>query len=125
MVIRSRDIVPEEISKTLSMHPDASWRTGEHRPGTQIIEPENVWILKFGTDSYDGDLSLLIKDTLKTLSPKRGSLISLTKSCRAWISCAMYYVHPPSLFVERDVISELAGFNLGLDFDLYHISEEE
>ncbi len=116
--ITSKILSPEEINTSLNIQCDKSWKVGDKRGKSNIIERNNGWILNSGMDEKL-DLELHISALLDRLSNSKEKIKSITKHCTVDFSCALYSKELPALYFDKRIINSISELNANFDIDLY------
>lgn len=117
--IRSKLLEEREISERVGLQPTRSWATGSRRGASSIIEQDNGWQLDSTlppTSPLEEHSALLMQMT-KTVAHKIAD-ISDSGFAEVEVLCAIYAQAVPSLYVEKDIVSQVANLHASLDFDV-------
>lgn len=109
---------PEDINSLVGVHCDRSWKIGDLRAKTTIIEKDNGWILNSGLEEEDS-LDEHIKALLEKIAHLSSKIQALSSDSYIEISCAIYASEPPPLHFEKDTIRQFNQIGASLDIDLY------
>jgi hypothetical protein len=109
---------PEQISKAIGLTCDRSWRIGDKRENTVIVEKTNGWVLNSGLPKT-ASLEAHIEDLLKRLLAHADKLRLLSEDECTELSCVVYAASPPALNFDKTVIQRLSDLGVSLDIDLY------
>jgi hypothetical protein len=109
---------PQEISDAIGLDCDRSWRIGDKRGNTLIIENTNGWVLN-SNSGKNASLEMHIDELLGRLSIHADRIRSLTDHETVELSCVVYAFSPPALNFDQSVIQRLARLGASLDIDLY------
>lgn len=116
--IISRSLSPEEMGAAVGIPCDKSWRAGDKRRGTIIIEKENGWVID-SNSRKDAELSSQLAELLKKVQPYGAELRALSMNNTVEVSCVIYADSAPALYFEKDMIGAIAALGASLDIDLY------
>ena len=120
LTVFSDSLSPEEMRNHIGIAGDETWKVGDKRGLTEILEKENGWSL---CSELDNNLELEAhiyqimgvtkggEDKLKMLSER--------DDCEVQLSCAIYCSSEPALFLEKKIISWINSIGASLDIDLY------
>lgn len=120
LMVLSESISPEQISSQLGILGDDTWRVGDKRKNTAILEKENGWILHSKKEK-SVDLEGHIDNIRALISGYESNfkIISDAFDCEVQLSCAVYYENEPPLLFEKEIIIWLNSIGASLDIDLY------
>ncbi|MBQ0728546.1 MAG: DUF4279 domain-containing protein [Thalassolituus oleivorans] len=109
---------PEEIRDYIGIFGAETWKAGDKRGETEILEKENGWSLRSLVDS---ELEDHISQIMKMTKGHEDKLLNLSErgDCEIQLSCVVYDGSAPALFFEKEVISWIASIGASLDIDLY------
>lgn len=116
--VTSTSRTPEQISDATGILCDHSWRIGEKRGKTIIIEKTNGWILNSKMPK-NASLEAHIKELLGRLLVHADRIRVLSENETVELSCVVYASTPPSLNFEKSVIQQVCQLGASLDIDLY------
>jgi hypothetical protein len=122
MDVESERMTSEQIAEMIGLEADRSWRIGDKRGRSQILETTNGWSVSSGLDE-GANLDDHIAALLKRVQPVAGGIARLSGQVSVEISCAVYAVRPPALAFPPRVVQQLADLKTGLDIDLYIIGK--
>ena len=111
---------PEQISDVTGFLCDHSWRIGEKRGKTIIIEKTNGWILNSKMPK-NAPLEVQIEELLGRLIVHADRIRALSEHETVELSCVVYASAPPSLNFNKSVIQRVCQLGASLDIDLYLI----
>ncbi len=109
---------PEEITQRLGLSCDKSWRTGDLRANTIIVENSNGWILNSGLPKTAA-LEVHVKKLLDRLAPSAGEIQKLSRDDTVEFSCVLYCETSPALNFDKMVIRKICEMGASLDVDVY------
>lgn len=120
LIVLSESVSPEKISSQLGLLGDETWRVGDKRKHTAILEKENGWIL-YSKKEKSMDLEDHIDDIRNLIRGYESNfkIMADVYNCDVQLSCAVYYKDEPPLFFEKGVIIWLNSIGASLDIDLY------
>lgn len=118
--VLSSTLSPEQICDQLGMHGDDTWRIGDKRKNTKILEKENGWAHKSRVkkSAHLEDHIESIMDLVRSFECKFKAISELS-DCDVQLSCAVYGDDEPPLFFETKIIGWLSDIGASLDIDLY------
>lgn len=116
--ITSASRTPEQISEATGLTCDRSWRIGEKRGKTTIVERSNGWVLN-STLPKSASLEAHIEELLGRLLARADKIRALSEHDTVELSCVVYAILPPALNFDKSVIQRLAQLGASLDVDLY------
>ena len=122
LVISSKSLTPDQISKKLGLSHDDSWKIGETRNNTSILETDNGLIIKSKKDK-NSDLETHIIYLMELTENCKNNLEDFSKipDCSVQVACAIYYSEEPPLSLEKEIINWISSIGASLDIDLYPI----
>lgn len=109
---------PEVLTRLIGLECDHSWRIGDKRCNTQIVESKNGWLLFSGL-LENASLDEHIASLFGRVMPVEDRIIALPHDITVEVSCAIYAEHPPALFFAADVVNKMARIRASFDIDLY------
>ena len=116
--ISSVSRTPEQISDATGFLCDHSWRIGEKRGKTSIVEKTNGWILN-SKMPQNSSLEAHIEALLGRLLVHADRIRALSENETVELSCVIYASAPPSLNFDKSVIQRVWQIGASLDIDLY------
>ena len=116
------EATPELLDAQLGIRCDSSWRKGDRRGRTLIIEKENGWSLDSGLPESES-LENHCRALLERLSGHYAEIRKVSESDSVELSCVLYSDSPPALNFERSVMEAVSLLGASLDIDLYIIPE--
>lgn len=114
---------PEEITEALGVECSKSWRKGDKRANTVIVEKHNGWLLDSALPR-SAPLESHIDSLLKRLSPHVEKIKKLSRNDDVELSCVVYASSPPPLNFPKPMIHQLGEMGASLDVDLYVMGEK-
>jgi hypothetical protein len=116
----SETISPEELRDYIGIAGAETWRVGDKRAETEILEKENGWSLSSLVDS-DSELEDHVYQIMEVMKGHEDKFNNLSKKsgCEIQLSCVVYDGGTPALFFESEIISWIASIGASLDIDLY------
>ncbi|MEN3157787.1 DUF4279 domain-containing protein [Alkalimonas sp. NCh-2] len=120
LMVLSESASPEQISSQLGMLGDETWRIGDKRKNTAILEKENGWMLhsKREKSTELEDHIDNIRELIRGCESNFKTLSDVT-DCEVQLSCSVYYKDEPQLLFEKEIIIWLNSIGASLDLDLY------
>jgi hypothetical protein len=118
------DVPPDEITEKLGVEPTEVRVKGEERIVGKvspkiIVNRENLWTLKSGLPK-SAPLEKHVESLLKVIVPSKKNFIEISKECEVQFNCAVYYYEAnPGISLEKNILKEIAEFNLPLYLDIY------
>lgn len=119
----SVSLTPEQITEAIGLPCDRSWRIGDKRGKTIIIEKENGWILNSSL-SLEASLDAHVENLLSRLTPIADKIRKFSEQNRVEFSCVVYADSPPALNFTESVIFQLAQLGASLDIDLFLTADD-
>jgi hypothetical protein len=116
--VTSASRTPEQISDATGILCDHSWRIGEKRGKTSIIEKTNGWILNSKMPK-NAPLEAHIEELLGRLIVRADRIRALSEQETVEFSCVIYASTPPSLNFNKSVIQRVCQLGASLDVDLF------
>jgi hypothetical protein len=116
--VTSASRTPEQISDATGILCDHSWRIGEKRGKTSIIEKTNGWILNSKMPK-NAPLEAHIEELLGRLIVRADRIRALSEQETVEFSCVIYASAPPSLNFNKSVIQRVCQLGASLDVDLF------
>src|SRR5438552_16187438 len=116
--ITSISRTPEQISEAAGLTCDRSWRIGDKRGKTIIVERTNGWVLNSGL-AKSASLEAHIEELLERLIAHADKIRTLSEQESVELSCVVYAASPPALNFNKSVIRQLGQLGVSLDVDLY------
>jgi len=116
--LRSRIYSPEKLVELSGLNCQRSWRIGERRGKSGIVEEDNGCVVESGlpkSATLDEHMAAL----LAVLAPCTAQLRSLSEHTDIELSCVVYGKTVPALNFSRKTIDQIAGLGASLDIDLY------
>jgi len=113
---------PEMITEAVGTSCDKSWRIGDRRQRTIIIEKEHGWVLGSGVAEKE-PLDQHLKSLMNKVTRYKHNIRNIAKDDRVEVSCVLYAEYPPALNFASAMINDISEMGAGLDIDLY-IREE-
>lgn len=119
-------VEPLEISRKLEIEPTKTWLKGDDWLPSKPRKSNN-WEIHSSIDRSEIFLDKHIESVLKIIEPKRLQILSLLEQgCDIGINCVgYYYSEHPGFHLSAELITRLASFSIGIDFDLYCLSENK
>jgi len=118
LMILSETQTPEQITALIGLASDKSWRVGETRPKTTMVEKNNGWVVDSQMPRSSA-LSCQVTRLLDRLSPFRRQIRKLARYEKTVFSCVVYSDRrPPLVFSKKDIFG-IAGLGAALDIDVY------
>ena len=121
---------PEVVTSALGHRPSRTWRSGE-RVGTSLVTfDSDGWRLTAGPQRTL-DAGELIRGLVLPLVPISGKLSGLRSETdmKAILTVRIFMSHEsdpaPDLYIEDDLIQELAHLNAALDIDIMLLGPDE
>lgn len=109
---------PEQISKVVGCSCDRSWRIGDKRGKTIIVEKVNGWVLDSALPK-SASLETHIEKILERVTRQSDKIRRLSKQECVELSCVIYAASPPALNFDKKVVRQIAQLGANLDVDLY------
>jgi len=111
---------PEEVTKTLGLHPTEEWRKGETIGRTALKRKHNGWVLSLPIEKTIefGDLLEKLIDMIDPFRDRISTLV-LESELDIEISCAIYFEdETPVLNLPADLLNRISALGADLDIDL-------
>jgi len=118
--VTSASRTPEQISDATGILCDHSWRIGEKREKTILVEKTNGWVLNSKMPK-NAPLEVQIEELLERLIVHADRIRALSEHETVELSCVVYASAPPSLNFNKSVIQRVCQLGASLDIDLYLI----
>jgi hypothetical protein len=118
--VTSASRTPEQISDATGILCDHSWRIGEKREKTILVEKTNGWVLNSKMPK-NAPLEVQIEELLERLIVHADRIRVLSEHETVELSCVVYASAPPSLNFNKSVIQRVCQLGASLDIDLYLI----
>jgi hypothetical protein len=120
--IVSEIITSQQIDVEVGLVCDRSWKIGDQRGETIIVEKNNGWEIISGLSSKE-PVEQHIYSLLKRIAPYADRINQLPDECYVELACAIYFDYDtiPTLHLDKDIIHQLEKLNANLDIDLYLI----
>lgn len=122
--VESDCMTPEQMAVMIGLEADRSWRIGDKRGKSQILQTTNGWSVSSGLDEGDS-LDEHLGSLLRRLQPVASGIARLSGQASIEISCAVYAEKPPALAFPPHLVQQLAALKTGLDIDLYIMGQTE
>lgn len=116
--VLSAYLSPEQITEAIGIPSSSSWKSGDKRGRTIIIEKENGWVVQSKLDEKR-ELCSQLFDFLKQIAPYSERFLELSKKNTVELSCIIYARTEPVLYFEKETIEAIAAFGASFDIDLY------
>jgi hypothetical protein len=122
LVIRGKDLVPQEIIDTIGIIPTKSFKRGDIRKGNKTW-PHGYWELTSKESVQSSDLSMHLEWLAEQLEPSKTELIRIVsqEGIDAEISC--FWILPTShesLSLSSELILRIAYLGLKINVDIYY-----
>lgn len=125
LIVRSESLAAESITDLVGMTPDLSWRPGDYRPHTVIIERTHGWVVDCQCPTTT-DLHTQVSSLVSRLAPFAQRIASLADRCTIEFSCVLYTSRAnPGLNLPKSVIAAIDRLNADLDIDVYCLPAAE
>ena len=118
--VTSTSRTPDQITDATGILCDHSWRIGEKREKTILVEKTNGWVLNSKTPK-NAPLEVQIEELLERLIVHADRIRALSEHETVELSCVVYASAPPSLNFNKSVIQRVCQLGASLDIDLYLI----
>ena len=118
MKVTSASRTPEQISDATGILCDHSWRIGEKRGKTILVEKTNGWVLN-SKMAKNAPLEAHIEELLRRLVVHADRSRALSEQETVEFSCVIYASAPPSLNFNKSVIQRVCQLGASLDMDLF------
>ena len=109
---------PEQITQTLGIPCNKSWRIGDKRANTVIVEKNNGWVLSSDLPK-SASLEAHIEKMLERLATCADRMQVISQKDSVELSCVVYATTPPALNFNKRIIQQLNELGASLDVDLY------
>ena len=116
--VTSASRTPEQISDATGMLCDHSWRIGEKRGKTILVEKTNGWVLNSKMPK-NAPLEAHFEELLGRLLVHEDRIRALSEQETVEFSCVIYASAPPSLNFNKSVIQRVCQLGASLDMDLF------
>ena len=116
--VTSASRTPEQISDATGILCDHSWRIGEKRGKTILVEKTNGWVLNSKMPK-NAPLEAHIEELLGRLLVHADRLRALSEHETVEFSCVIYASAPPSLNFNKSFIQRVCQLGASLDVDLF------
>ena len=116
--VTSASRTPEQISDATGILCDHSWRIGEKRGKTILVEKTNGWVLNSKMPK-NAPLEAHIEELLGRLLVHANRIRALSEQETVEFSCVIYASAPPSLNFKKSVIQRVCQLGASLDMDLF------
>ena len=116
--VTSASRTPEQISDATGILCDHSWRIGEKRGKTILVEKTNGWVLNSKMPK-NAPLEAHIEELLGRLLVHADRIRALSEQETVEFSCVIYASAPPSLNFKKSVIQRVCQLGASLDMDLF------
>ena len=116
--VTSASRTPEQISDATGILCDHSWRIGEKRGKTILVEKTNGWVLN-SKMAKNAPLEAHIEELLRRLVVHADRSRALSEQETVEFSCVIYASAPPSLNFNKSVIQRICQLGASLDMDLF------
>ena len=116
--VTSASRTPEQISDATGILCDHSWRIGEKRGKTILVEKTNGWVLNSKMPK-NAPLEAHIEELLGRLLVHANRIRALSEQETVEFSCVIYASAPPSLNFNKSVIQRVCQLGASLDMDLF------
>jgi hypothetical protein len=110
----------EQIAENIGLHFDKSWRIGDKRGKSIIMEKENGWALNSNLPK-SAPLDLHIEKLLERLSPYKDKIRMLAQNDTVQFSCIIHTANRPPLHFSKTIVKEIYQLGASLDVDLYFV----
>jgi hypothetical protein len=108
--------LPAQLFAELGVHPDKTWRKGDPRGGTTLVEQENG--CEFRAHPSGASLEEQADSLLRRLGPIAEKIHEL--QCEhVQLTCIVYAAQVPAIHFSRSTLEKLSHLGASLDVDLY------
>jgi hypothetical protein len=107
-----------DIQKMHELFPDRTWKPGDLRPNTKIIEKNNGCMFLSGLEK-EACLEDHLDALLLRTKPIAAAIKEMSRNHIVEIWCAIYTDNSPPLFFDKNVIEDIASLGANFDIDLY------
>jgi hypothetical protein len=121
LTIRSSDLQPEAVTTQLGLQPTRTWKAGEKRGSTRVVERDSGWILR--TPARPAlEFDDLVSEVLNEIEPRASELLELAKQpgMTVRLDCVGYVTATvPSIYFENGLLRRMGALGVDLDVDLF------
>ncbi|HXH25900.1 MAG TPA: DUF4279 domain-containing protein [Vicinamibacterales bacterium] len=117
--IVSQERSPEQISTLTGVQPDRSWRIGDKRANTSIIEKTHGWILTSRVKDIGLDVEAHLDDLLQRIKPATERFASLPEPDVVTVHVAIYSQSRILMSLEPHVPKLIAALGARFDIEIY------
>lgn len=122
LVISSKTLTAQDISKTCQLVFDRVWKAGDKVPKGEARYPKNGCLLESGLDRTQ-PIEAHLERLFERIGPHREELKAL-RDCEIGVECVLYfYVANTSLIIPPVQMEKLSQMGAALSFDLYGLAE--
>lgn len=122
--ILSETRTPDQITQFVGIAPDKSWRIGDKRAKSSIVEGKHGWLLHSGL-AKSASLEAHISALTSLLLPHASKIKELSRDDAVEFSIVIYASSPPSLFFSKETIATISQLGANFDIDLYIVPSQE
>ena len=121
LVLRGKDLVPQEVTDAIGIHPTKSFKRGDTRTGTKKW-PHGYWELSSKEAIHSSDLSMHLEWLAKQLELVTTQINKIIdkEGVDAEVSC--FWILPTShesLSLSSELMMRIASLGLKIDIDIY------
>jgi len=120
------DFDPADLTVQIGLHPTSSWKKGDRNEKTHLERKFSRWNLDSRLDQF-ASLEAQIADVLKQLKPKVDEIHRIGKvyGGGGMQLVGWFYQDFPGLHFEKELLADLAHFELSLDCDFYYMYSDK
>jgi len=124
LLVLSDNLDPDQITNKIGLVGNESWRIGDKRGDTLLLEKENGWSIRSNKNITE-DLESHLDDLYSQVkgAEEKFKHISNIEGCFVEVACSIYYKDEPPLNFDKKAVSWLESLGASLDIDLYKLNE--
>jgi hypothetical protein len=112
---------PEEISAYVGIECDLSWKPGDVRYPTTIVETDYGWVLESGVPEQEADVEVHIEATLARVRASAERIRNLSSQAEVTIQVVIYSTERFGLAFDPWAVREIATLGAAIDLDVYYV----
>jgi hypothetical protein len=118
------DFDPTDISSRLGIEASRAWKRGELNPLTQMERKSSRWCLDSRLNE-SASLEKHVNDVLQQIQPHALKISEFAQNFEGVMQLVGYFHSPfPGFGLEKEVVSQLSQYGLGIDCDFYYLYSE-
>jgi len=112
----------EQITAIIGLPCDKSWRIGDKRGKSIILQKENCWAIHSSLPKST-PIDVQTEELLERISPYKNKILEISQVDTVQFSWIIYATSRPPLHLSKAVVKEISQLGASLDIDLYFRNE--